>query len=139
MAKVKIDAKTALEDIRAGMSDSALMDKHKLSAMGLQSLFDKLLQAGVISRSELEERIPLSQKSVDIEIFRCPACGMPQFSEFDECPQCGVIVSKFIKRQAEASAGAGGKSSRGVRPIAGAGGGPRRRNVSRQSASHWFI
>ena len=44
MAKVKIDAKTALEDIRAGMSDSALMDKHKLSAMGLQSLFDKLLQ-----------------------------------------------------------------------------------------------
>ena len=62
MAKVKIDAKTALEDIRAGMSDSALMDKHKLSAMGLQSLFDKLLQAGVVSRSELEERIPLSQK-----------------------------------------------------------------------------
>ncbi len=29
---------------------------------------------------------------------RCPACGMPQFKEFDECPQCGVIVSKFLSQ-----------------------------------------
>ena len=62
MAKVKIDAKTALEDIRAGMSDSALMDKHKLSAMGLQSLFDKLLQAGVVSRSELDREDPVESE-----------------------------------------------------------------------------
>jgi tellurite resistance protein len=27
--------------------------------------------------------------------WRCPACNMPQFREFDECPQCGIIVSKF--------------------------------------------
>jgi hypothetical protein len=27
--------------------------------------------------------------------WRCPACHMPQFREFDECPQCGIIVAKF--------------------------------------------
>jgi uncharacterized tellurite resistance protein B-like protein len=33
------------------------------------------------------------------KIWRCPACQMPQFQEFDECPQCGVIVSKFREKQ----------------------------------------
>jgi hypothetical protein len=25
----------------------------------------------------------------------CPACNLPQFFQFDECPQCGIIVSKY--------------------------------------------
>jgi len=29
----------------------------------------------------------------------CPACKKPFTSEFNECPNCGVIVSKFLKRQ----------------------------------------
>jgi uncharacterized protein (DUF433 family) len=49
MSKLRIiDAKEALEDIRAGMNDIALMKKYKLSAKGLQSLFKKLGQAGII-------------------------------------------------------------------------------------------
>jgi uncharacterized membrane protein YebE (DUF533 family) len=31
-------------------------------------------------------------------VWRCPACHMPQFKKYDECPQCGVIVSKFNQR-----------------------------------------
>ena len=27
--------------------------------------------------------------------WKCPACGLPQFKPFDECPQCGVILAKF--------------------------------------------
>ncbi len=99
--KVTIDARNVLLDIRGGMSDSALMSKYGLSATGLQSLFQKLLDAGIIKQSEVDDRMPLVQKTVDITIFRCPACGMPQFSEFDECPQCGVIVSKFKRAKAE--------------------------------------
>jgi hypothetical protein len=38
--------------------------------------------------------------SRDVKIWRCPACHMPQFHEFDECPQCGVIVSKFREKRA---------------------------------------
>ena len=44
----KINAKEALEDIRAGMDDIPLMKKYKLSAKGLQSLFKKLGHAGII-------------------------------------------------------------------------------------------
>ncbi len=101
--KVTIDARNVLLDIRGGMSDSALMSKYGLSATGLQSLFQKLLDAGIIKQSEVDDRMPLVQKTVDLVIFRCPACGMPQFSEFDECPQCGVIVSKFKRGKAEPS------------------------------------
>ena len=44
----KIDAKTILADIEAGMSDSALMEKYKLSAVGLESLLRKLHESGII-------------------------------------------------------------------------------------------
>jgi len=40
MAKPMIDARQALEDIRAGMDDSALMKKYSLSAKGLQTFSD---------------------------------------------------------------------------------------------------
>jgi hypothetical protein len=48
MNKPRISAKEALEDIRAGMADSVLMKKYKLSAKGVRSLFKKLGQAGII-------------------------------------------------------------------------------------------
>jgi hypothetical protein len=48
MNKTIISAKEALADIRAGMNDTALMKKYKLSVKGLQSLFKELGQAGII-------------------------------------------------------------------------------------------
>jgi hypothetical protein len=51
----KINAKEALEDIRAGMDDISLMKKYKLSANGLQSLFKKLGQAGIIKHVNARE------------------------------------------------------------------------------------
>jgi hypothetical protein len=29
-------------------------------------------------------------------VWVCPACEMPQNKEFEECPQCGVIVTKYL-------------------------------------------
>jgi PilZ domain len=51
----KINAKEALEDIRAGMDDISLMKKYKLSAKGLQSLFKKLGHAGIIKQVNASE------------------------------------------------------------------------------------
>jgi hypothetical protein len=31
-------------------------------------------------------------------IWRCPACNMPQFHDFEECPQCGIIKSKYLAK-----------------------------------------
>jgi hypothetical protein len=33
--------------------------------------------------------------------WKCPACGMPQSRKFQECPQCGVIVYKYIRQRRE--------------------------------------
>jgi len=96
MAKVKIDARDVLKDIRDGLDDTALMTKYRLSGTGLQSLFSKLIEAGLLKRTDLDKRMPNFEKTVELTMVKCPSCGMPQFSEFDECPQCGVIVKKFL-------------------------------------------
>jgi hypothetical protein len=57
MNMTTIEAKEALEDIRAGMHDTALMKKYKLSAKGLQSLFKKLGEAGIIKHLNAQEVI----------------------------------------------------------------------------------
>lgn len=62
--KLLINAEEALNCIRSGMSDTALMKKYRLSVKGLQSLFTKLLTAKLISQSELDERVSGPQTSL---------------------------------------------------------------------------
>ncbi len=33
------------------------------------------------------------------QLWVCPACSMPQFQEFAECPQCGIIVEKYLEKR----------------------------------------
>ncbi len=95
MGKIVIDGRQLMQDIKAGITDIALMEKYKLSAKGLQSLFRKMVLAGVVSQFDLDRRMPWTEKTVEIELFRCPACSLPQLNRFDECPQCGIIVNKY--------------------------------------------
>jgi diguanylate cyclase (GGDEF)-like protein/PAS domain S-box-containing protein len=67
-AKPKIDARQAIADLRSGMSDDALMRKYSISAAGLQSLLHKLLEADLIDQVELDERILIGDKTVEIAI-----------------------------------------------------------------------
>jgi len=55
--KPVIEAAEALQCIREGMSDSTLMKRYNISAKGLESLFKKLVAAGVIDQSDIEKRI----------------------------------------------------------------------------------
>jgi hypothetical protein len=55
-APAVIDPDDAVRAIRQGLTDSALMQKHNLSARGVDSLFRKLLDAGYISEAELNAR-----------------------------------------------------------------------------------
>ena len=81
----KISAREAATDIKSGMSDFILMEKYTLSTKGLQSLLQKLVDARLVSKSELSNRIAVGQDSVALDIIKCPSCGMPQFGSFDEC------------------------------------------------------
>jgi len=56
--KRKIKAKDIVNNIRSGMSDSQLMNKHGLSSKGLQSIFKKLVDAKAIKVQELFNRKP---------------------------------------------------------------------------------
>lgn len=66
--KRQIKAKDLVTDIRSGMSDATLMTKYKLSAKGLQSAFQKLLQAGVLTTHDFSSRPKLYEDTVTIDL-----------------------------------------------------------------------
>ena len=108
MEKRKITAREVLRDIRSGLSDQDLMEKYTLSAQGLQSVFHKLVNAGVITQPELDDRVPITERTVDIGLFICPACGNIQGTEFATCPRCGFTAPERAKAIQDERAGIGG-------------------------------
>jgi hypothetical protein len=100
-SKRTINAKEAVADIRSGMTSSDLMQKYGVSAKGLEALFRKLVAAGLLHENELDRRNdgPVTTMLV---AWKCPACGAAQTREYAECPQCGVIVAKLLRKQSEA-------------------------------------
>lgn len=57
MSNRKINAKTLLEDIRAGLTNDELMDKHSIpSEPALEKLFSKLIDKKLITADELPNR-----------------------------------------------------------------------------------
>jgi len=97
MEKTKISAKEVLDDIHSGITDQELMSRHNLSPSQLQSLFTKLVKAGFLAQSDIDQRgaIELAEEAS----WACPACGEPQEKEFDKCPECGADVATFKARQ----------------------------------------
>jgi hypothetical protein len=98
MEKRHISAHEVLEDIHAGLDHIALMAKYKLSEKDFRGLCAKLIEAGRLTEVELAE-LELLWAQKEGRVWRCPACRMPQAHEFDECPQCGIIVAKYELRR----------------------------------------
>ncbi|HTY26033.1 MAG TPA: pentapeptide repeat-containing protein [Desulfomonilaceae bacterium] len=67
MRTVTIRAIEAVQSIRAGMDDASLMEKFDISFKGLHTLFKQLVAAGLMQRSELEDRMSLSYGTVVID------------------------------------------------------------------------
>ena len=68
--KRTINARLIAEDIRSGMADPDLMDKYGLSAQGLQGVFKKLVDAGIFSMEQMEQRVPFSALTADLAEVR---------------------------------------------------------------------
>jgi hypothetical protein len=84
--KRKIEAKSLVNDIRAGLNNRELMEKYGLSSKGLLSAFNKLVASRVMTEEEVAGRIPSFDDTVDIdharEIPRCyPALGIPIYDQ----------------------------------------------------------
>ncbi|MBI5570648.1 MAG: hypothetical protein HY914_11950 [Desulfomonile tiedjei] len=60
----KISAKQVLADIRSGMDDESLMTRYNLSHRQLQSLFRKIIGAGLATPLELSARLSVTKSQV---------------------------------------------------------------------------
>lgn len=74
--KPVIKAAEAIELIRAGQGDEAIMERYNISAMGLESLFRKLVRSGFISQSEIDSRALNSQRSHMVTLASIPRPGV---------------------------------------------------------------
>lgn len=63
MARRTVSAKEVVQDIRSGMNDAGLMEKYGLSPEWLPIMFSKLLDAGLITQPELDQRLHSSEWS----------------------------------------------------------------------------
>ncbi len=66
MEKKTLSAREAVSDIRVGMTDEQLMAKYGLSAKGLASLKNKLVQAGLIMADECGRQTTLPPNVGDL-------------------------------------------------------------------------
>jgi predicted Zn-ribbon and HTH transcriptional regulator len=120
--KRTLKAEEIVGDVRAGMVDSGLMKKHRLSAWGLQDLLEQLVRAGLLSQSELDQRMVSVDSTVEVRDvlenaviersprssetglhrpWKCPGCGFLQPKEPERCPNCGTGDFKENGFQAE--------------------------------------
>jgi hypothetical protein len=95
-AKRKIEAKSLVDDIRAGFSNLELMEKYSLSSKGLLSAFNKLIASRAMEEDELAGRLPTFDDTVDIdharEFPRCyPALGFPIYDKEDSEAEYHVV------------------------------------------------
>lgn len=103
--KKTLSAKEVVEDLRAGATDEFLMKKYSISENGLQSLFQKLITAKILTQGDLDRRTKIATDArLPVFKFLCPACKTPHQEEYPVCPQCGIIVEKYREKQAREQA-----------------------------------
>ncbi len=68
MKKPLINAYEAIKDIKSGMDNTDLMAKYGITSKGLESLFKKLVQTGILNQRELEKRSRALEESVIIDV-----------------------------------------------------------------------
>jgi uncharacterized protein YjbI with pentapeptide repeats len=95
-----IKAIEAVQAIRAGLDDAALMERFNVTAKGLQSLLEQLEAAGIMSRDELENRGTLVQSSLvlDRENLAPPKKLVVDAAEALQCIKSGMDDATLMKR-----------------------------------------
>lgn len=89
----KLNIVEVLRDVRAGMDDEALMEKHRLSRAEILKVLSKLLWEGLLSAEELSNRRFLA-KTVYMPVFSCQSCGNIHFENLEACPKCGGRMAR---------------------------------------------
>jgi hypothetical protein len=93
----KISAREIINDIRARMTDTDLLEKYKITSEGLQQVFRKLLDAEILSPFEFQAWSIFCNKTVALKHVRLFRRDPVRFSlpiyEADEPENRGVVVN----------------------------------------------
>ncbi len=100
VAKRQVKASEFLSDIRAGMDDVGLMNKYGLSAHEVLKFMSKLIWAGLMSPTELEQRRSLA-KTVYMPIFKCSSCNQVTYAKLEKCPHCGASMKNLNEKKSD--------------------------------------
>jgi eukaryotic-like serine/threonine-protein kinase len=96
MSKVKVNAQDVLDDIAAGADDTHLMEKYQLSARGLESLFRKLLDAGLVNQIDLDRRMPLRRNTVVVDFVPIPSSDLKWKFKADDVVSSPLISDGIV-------------------------------------------
>jgi uncharacterized protein (DUF433 family)/uncharacterized OB-fold protein len=95
MGRRRIKASEILFDILLGMTNSELMDKYNISALGLEKVLGELLARGSLKQAEVESRLPVIQRT-ETAVTECPKCGAAQSSGAQNCSVCGNQLTEGV-------------------------------------------
>ncbi len=99
MQKRRIDAKEALEDIRRGMDDGWIMRKYGLSRTGLESLYRKLADVGVVRQLNPQDVVrDIQEGATDEDLmqrYRLSSRGLENL--FEQLAHAGFITWDVIE------------------------------------------
>ena len=98
----KLSAKEILAEVKSGLSNAQLMAKYGISGEALEKVLTKIVGSGLIEKTEFDLRMSDLKGDKDQlpTYWKCPSCNMPQPLKCEVCPQCGIIVEKFVKDKA---------------------------------------
>lgn len=120
----KAFARNIADAVKSGLPDNEITRKFGISSAKLTGVYNSLIKAGYLMLDDLikrpgnfEETVDLAPEIVkfpeqavqspdnkepktDRPVFRwvCPACKTPHGEEYPVCPQCGIIVEKFLAK-----------------------------------------
>lgn len=99
MVKRKISARQIMSELRAGMTDRELMEKHNINAESLRYIFKRLVESGLITELQYYERLGLSESDLfrafsdePGHVLNCPRCGARLPEDGQECMFCKSVT-----------------------------------------------
>jgi hypothetical protein len=87
-----------MTDLKAGSSDSDLMERYGISFGALQDIYSKLIEAGLATQAYFNKRAlrDMGVRQKEETVRTCPHCGFSSKDTFTTCPRCEMEVSDWL-------------------------------------------
>ena len=100
MRRRKINVRQVVADVKAGMDDKALKEKHNLSSGQVLKVLNELMSRGLMTPEALAARKSLAQ-TVYMPVFKCLSCKEIRFEKSERCPVCGGRMRILNEKKTE--------------------------------------